>query len=165
VVDIPYSQLYSMQKKEYPPIIENGFQTITISELEDKFLNPFGDNTHRRKLIERFKVYLNEFMAIGINAEVWVDGSFTTTKPDPDDIDIVFLFRKTDIDYLSGKKALLFESLFMDRDTIKTRYGIDVYFIDKDNASEIEQWIETYGFDTRKLNSKGIFKIILEQNV
>lgn len=116
-------------------------------------------------MIERFKIYLNEFAAIDIDAEIWIDGSFATHKPEPQDIDIVFLFKKSDVDYLHGRKEIIFQSLIMDRDIVKAKYGLDVFFIDKDDPDEHEKWINTYGYDTQKINKKGIFKLILKTHV
>ena len=105
-------------KREYPAILSEGFQQIGIWELDKYFLIPFGNNEHRKKLIDRLQVYLNDFLALGIEAEVWIDGSFTTQKPEPEDIDMVFLLNRSDIDNLTGNKAVFFESLLLQRDEV-----------------------------------------------
>lgn len=154
-----------MSKQEYPPLLKEGFEEIGLWQLDKLFLEPFSSNDQRKKLIDRLQVYLSEFKAIEIDAEIWLDGSFTTNKPEPDDIDLVFLLKRSDIDMLTGKKADLFQSLIMDREIIKAKYHVDVYFIDKDDTDEIIKWAETFGFDSRKINQKGIYKITLKQSV
>ena len=145
------------QKKEYAALLNEGFQQIGLWELDKYFLNPFGENEHRKKLIDPLQVYLTEFDALGIDAEVWIDGSFTTEKPEPDDIDMVFLLNRTDIDNLTGNAAVFFESLLQQRDEVRSRYHVDVYYIDKDDPSEVLKWQNNFGFDARRLNTKGIF--------
>lgn len=154
-----------MYKKEYEPLLENGFKQIGLWELDSLFLEPFGENIQRKYLIDRLNAYLSEVSYLGLNAEIWIDGSFTTHKPEPEDIDVVFLFDASEIDSLDERKAKLFEDLFICRDVIKVRYSVDVYFIDRNDENEKQKWISTFGFNDRKLNSKGIYKIQLQKNV
>ncbi|MDZ4822761.1 MAG: hypothetical protein SH856_04835 [Flavobacteriales bacterium] len=152
-------------KREYPALLPDRFQEIGLWQLDKFFLEPFGNNEHRRQLINRLQVFMSEVQALGVGTEVWIDGSFTTEKPEPDDVDMVFLMNREDIDNLPEAKAAFFQSLFMQRDEVRSRYHLDVYFIDKDDRDEVEKWTENFGKDARKLNSKGIFKIQIKPGV
>lgn len=150
-----------MYKKEYKPLFEEGFKQIALWQLDATFLDPFNDNEHRKYLIDRLNAFINEFQYLGLEAEIWIDGSFTTHKPEPQDIDVVFLLDQEAVTKLDSKKEKLFRELFMNREEVKARYSIDIYFIDKDDEEDKQNWISTYGFDSRKMNSKGIYKIKL----
>ena len=154
-----------MYKIEYNPLLENGFKEIALWQLDTIFLEPFGENEQRKQLINRLNAYLNEFFYLGLNAELWIDGSFSTLKPEPEDIDVVFLLDVTEINNLKDRKLKLFEELFINRVMVKARYSVDVYYIDKNDEIDKQKWITTYGFDSRKINSKGIYKIQLPKNV
>ncbi|NBA85236.1 hypothetical protein GVN16_05660 [Emticicia sp. CRIBPO] len=154
-----------MYKKEYPPLLSEGFKEIKIWQLDSVFLEPFGENQHRKYLIDRFKAFISEFEVLNLSAEIWIDGSFCTRKPEPKDIDVVFLIDRNEIDSLDERGKIIFESLLMQRDEVIVRYGIDVYFIDRNNETEKEKWIETYGFDASHLNTKGIYQINILKNV
>jgi hypothetical protein len=154
-----------MYKKEYDPLFEYGFKEIALWQIDSIFLEPFGENEQRKRLINRFNAYLNEFSYLGINAELWIDGSFSTIKPEPEDIDVVFLLDDNEVNNLKNRKLKLFEDLFLDREMVKARYSVDVYFIDRNDEIEKQKWITTYGFDSRKINSKGIYKIQLSKDV
>lgn len=154
-----------MYKREYNPLLENGFKEIALWQIDSIFLEPFGENEQRKKLINRLNAYLSEFSYLGLNAELWIDGSFSTIKPEPEDIDIVFLLDVDEVNNLADRKRKLFEELLQNRDIIKARYSIDVYYIDKNDEIEKQNWIRTYGFDSRKINSKGIYKIQLLKDV
>lgn len=154
-----------MYKREYEPLLENGFKQIALWQLDTIFLEPFGENEQRKQLINRLNAYLSEFLYLGLNAELWIDGSFSTHKPEPQDIDVVFLLDENEIQNLNDRKQKLFEELFLNREIIKARYSVDVYFIDKNDETEKQKWIITYGFDTKKINSKGIYKIQLLKDV
>jgi hypothetical protein len=154
-----------MYKKEYVPLLEKGFKEIALWQLDSIFLDPFGENDQRKQLINRLNAYISEFLYLNLNAELWIDGSFTTHKPEPQDIDVVFLLDVSEISDLDEKKQKLFKELFINREIIKARYSVDVYFIDKNDESDKQNWITTYGFDTKKLNSKGIYKIQFTKDV
>lgn len=80
-----------MYKREYNPLLENGFKEIALWQIDSIFLEPFGENEHRKQLINRLNAYLSEFSYLGLNAELWIDGSFSTVKPEPENIDVLFL--------------------------------------------------------------------------
>lgn len=154
-----------MYRREYEPLIENGFKQIALWQLDTVFLEPFGENEHRKYLINRLSAYISEVLSLGLNTEIWIDGSFSTYKPDPQDVDVVFLFDENEIHDLNDRKKQLFEELFLKRELIKARYSVDVYFIDRNDENEKQKWITTYGFDSKKINSKGIYKIQLPKDV
>jgi hypothetical protein len=154
-----------MAKREYTPLLSEGFKEIGRWELDKMFLEPFYNNEQRKKLIDKLQLYLDELLAVGLDAEVWIDGSFTTEKPEPEDVDIVILFNRSEVESLTGRKAELFESIVMDRDIVKANYGVDVHFMDKDDQIDRNTWIQTFGFDSRKISTKGIFKVIINPNV
>lgn len=154
-----------MYKREYEPLLENGFKQIALWQLDTVFLEPFGENEQRKYLINRLSAYISEVLSLGLNAELWIDGSFSTHKPEPQDVDVVFLLDEDEIQDLNERKQKLFEELFIRRELIKARYSVDVYFIDRNDEIEKQKWITTYGFDSRKINSKGIYKIQLPKDV
>lgn len=154
-----------MYKKEYQPLFEKGFQEIGLWQLDSIFLEPFDNKEQRKHLIDRFMAYINDFQFLGLDAEIWIDGSFTTLKPEPQDLDVVFLLNKNDVNTLDEKKASVFEELFVKREHIKARYSLDVYYIDINDEEEKNKWILTYGCDSSNLNSKGIYKIKIKSHV
>ena len=100
---------------ELPP----GEHRTTVQELEATF----GTSTPKRQeLVQKLKTALSNFKAAGV-PKVWIDGSFTTTKPEPADIDGVCDFvHKTDITKL--------DPVFLDAsgtDAQKNKYGLDFY--------------------------------------
>ncbi len=154
-----------MDNREYPPLFDEGFKEIGLWELDKYFLDSFNEKEHRKLLIDKLQKYLDEFKKIGIDAELWIDGSFATRKPEPEDVDIVFLFDRGDIEQLQGIKQKIFEHLLQDRRQIKARYSCDVYYFDKNDDLDISKWIETFGYDKSQTNTKGIFKVILKSDV
>ena len=146
-------------EKEYDPLLKDGFQEIALWQLDKVFLEPFGENEHRKMLIDRLKVYLTEVEAIRLPFEVWIDGSFSTEKPEPTDVDLVLLFDRDEVDSLAGVQSDMFQNLIVEREEIKARYNCDVFFIDGGNEAQKNTWQNTFGKDSRKVQSKGIFRV------
>lgn len=144
-------------KTDYSPLFDPGFHEIRLEELEARFADPFADRSIRRKLIERFTALFRRIQDWGIPFEVWLDGSFATTKPDPADIDLLFVF-----DREGGNNAALevqadFAAVFSEdgHHETKARYGCDVYFISADEEQMRSYWRGWFGF-TRGEAPKGI---------
>ena len=95
-----------------------------------------------------------------IKFELWLDGSFTTNKPNPEDIDVVLFAEKEDVDELH----FIFQEMLLDivthRQSTKDNYGCDVYFSLKNDNEAREFWRNWFGFD-RHGAPKGIAKIEL----
>ncbi|MBC8154715.1 MAG: hypothetical protein H7Z72_17595 [Bacteroidetes bacterium] len=67
--------------------------TLLVTDLETislVFVDEMLESTTRRKIFATFIKYITELqIALDCPLEIWVDGSFTTTKLNPDDIDFV----------------------------------------------------------------------------
>ena len=139
----------------------DGLQEIGPWQLDQYFLEPFGDNDRRKALIDRFRAYLEELAKLGIPLELWLDGSFTTRKPDPDDVDIVIWASPKDVAGLPPDHKIMFRLLVMNRDRVQTLYDVDVYLGIPESPAEREQWRVTFGFSQTGKKLKGIFKLTL----
>lgn len=142
--------------EEFEPLLEGGIHDIQLRDMRDKFSLPFSDNTKRNNLIERFEVFLYRVKELELQFECWVNGSFTTKKDEPNDIDVAFFFAEADINKLSAKKINLLYELF---DNVKTKaiYKCDVFFVMNDIHSQF-YWKGCFGF-SRTNKVKGIAKI------
>ena len=149
-----------MREKEYPPLLLNGFKDIKEDDLHSEFVQPFNDgHNHRTNLLIDFGRFLNQFKALGIKAEIWIDGSFTTEAPDPSDVDVVFYFNPEEVDSLQGEKKQLFERLFTERKFIRNLYKVEVHYATKGNEDDYRQWQKTYGTFYDNVTPKGIFRL------
>ena len=148
-----------MREKEYTPLHADGFIEITEKELHKAFVEPFQGqaNVHRTDLLLNFVEFWTEFKRLGLSAEVWIDGSFATTAPDPADIDMVFFMDKMAIENLPIKKRVLFEKLFLNKKFIRNIYKVEVYYALNDDNSERIEWRETFGTYCDNITPKGIF--------
>lgn len=143
-------------KEEFPPMLPAGFHDITRDDMRDFFTNQFKNKDKRNFLIDKFFILLDLINDFKIQFEVWIDGSFTTLKEEPDDIDAAFFFNPNDVQNMSPDNYERLKKLFQSNPEIKARYCCDIYF-----GSDINDqfyWKGCFGF-SRKNEPKGIVRI------
>ena len=133
-------------------LLPTGIHLTTWDELVEKF----GLNEHRLKLLDGLKKGLNLLQRYGCT-EVCIDGSFVTSKPFPNDVDVCY-----DNTLMKWKKFIKEQPEFNDiksRSRIqKEKYQSEFYAY---NAFE-DSILQFFQFD-RDRNSKGIVKLILNE--
>jgi hypothetical protein len=127
--------------------------------MPDIFIEPFVIKDRREYLINRFKVLIERFKETGLNAEVWIDGSFATTKPEPNDIDVIFFIDGNKANMLSSdKKNILIE--LNNRTYSQIRYKCDVFIVPNDDQNLRSYWRGWFGFSRNEV-PKGIVRIFI----
>jgi len=155
-----------MNKKSYPPIFSAGFHDLEFDEIKEKCVDSFSDKNKREFLFNNLKNLLDSFFLFNkanpFLIEVWIDGSFTTFKPEPDDIDILLVYDDCSI---NSMPLMMQTSLYqlLDRNFIKINYNIDVLQLPQNNPNydnDRSYWRGWFGFD-RNENAKGVVRIKL----
>lgn len=142
---------------EFEPIFSPGFHEISLDNLEKIFVEPFHENEKRADLTRRFRDYVCKLSELDLNVEIWVHGSYSTHKQEPNDIDVLIVFDPIEVNNLPEEKKPIFEELF-DRDLSKIRYSIDILscaFNDPKFLSFCSGWVGFY----RDKQHKGIPKL------
>jgi len=99
----------------YEPLLQKGIHEMTVEQLYECCVSSFSPNHARREhLFLQLTDFLIYFQSLGFSpAEVWVDGSFLTQKPEPGDIDLLITVNM-------GEVALLPRSV---QDLMFTEFG------------------------------------------
>jgi len=143
---------------EYPALRPAGFHDVGVGDLERIFVEPFEPAGSRRVwLCERFKAWFEAIEEVGIPFELWIDGSFATHKPEPDDIDIVWIFDVKDIKALRPEAEARLDTL-LDMNSVKREYACHVYSAIKGDKAMYDYWINQFGYN-RSGVPKGLFRI------
>lgn len=144
---------------DYEPLYPAGFVDIRDTELEATFLEPFWDKSRRKYLLGRFSALIERFKETGLNAEVWIDGSFSTKKPDPGDVDTIFFVDDTEVNMLPvDKQEILVE--INDRKSSQIRYSCDVFIVPNKDVDNRSYWRGWFGF-SRNEKPKGIIRMYI----
>lgn len=79
----------SRPEPEYAPLLPEGLHPVDETALRQLCLASFPRSRTRGRLFAAMEQLIALLRNSGIAAEVWIDGSFVTRKPDPRDVDVV----------------------------------------------------------------------------
>ncbi|MGI4741859.1 MAG: DUF6932 family protein [Janthinobacterium lividum] len=149
-------------KTSWTPISPGGFHSLTPADLLPHFANDFEPphQAGRRRMVSRLLAYLAELAAFQLPMEVWLDGSFTTCCPEPDDIDLVVLLANRDVDRLSRTQQTRLSLLLNEPERIRIRYDCDVHHLDIQDAERRQYWTNVFATN-HDGTPKGIFTLTL----
>jgi predicted nucleotidyltransferase len=158
------TEKFELNKDGYLP--QKRFK-IDLKEFEDKFV--YVDDTSKREMLyEKYKSFCKRFEHIII--KVWVNGSYTTGKKLPGDIDMAVHFDALKFENLS-LMSLAEKQAFTNREGIKKRYMLHSLLVpvypNNHPAHAItkmqsEKWEKLFFKDTR--NNPPVIKGYVELN-
>lgn len=145
-------------------VLVPGFHDCTYDEFCSTLVDEFPTSQRRRLIADTLLDFSSEVFSIGIPYEFWVDGSYVTSKINPNDADIILFFQ---YQHMNAINPL--------RDTFRKKYyGIlDIYFwyaVSPENQKIVSPadyckivntrnyWRGQFGFD-REDNPKGIVRL------
>lgn len=141
-----------MEKLCFPPLLSPGFHDMNDQQLRSLCVDRFPDSARRSMLYCNYKQLMQDLRSISNQfqcfLEVWVDGSFTTEKPEPDDIDILLV-----IDYqLLAAVPIMFQpqlEKILNRSYIKINYHIDLLLLYKNHPNN--------SYEEDRMHWRGVF--------
>jgi hypothetical protein len=148
-------------KVEYPPLLGLGFHPTTIEDLRKLCVDAFPLSKKRPDIMDNLETVLSELTKHKIEGEVWIDGSFTTEKIEPEDSDILVYVSGEFLDNATPEQHNLIATI---SSNLKAKYMCDSYVLPyypegHQWYNEVEwwkaYWIRQFGF-TRKDEPKGI---------
>lgn len=167
-----------------------GIHKISLDDLNENLIANFNSSETRTRNFDGFMNYLDHHFFTDYKfmfTKLWIDGSFTTNKNNPNDIDVI-LFINPLLDY---EKANFFMNIYYEyikKSGIENKYFSDVYILlDVDSLPipesvtaeslplpemtiedyekfyrnidyQTKYWMGQFCFD-RKRNPKGIFEL------
>lgn len=120
---------------------------------------PFDNPGRKRELLDGLRAMLFAIRQMDLRIEVWIDGSFTTQKPNPVDIDVVIYYDPIAVQALEeSDQNALFE--IADTNLSKLRYECDPYLVPNNEQQWRSYWRGWFGF-SRNGEPKGIARLFL----
>lgn len=129
---------------QHAPLLRDGMHSMTLDEVFDVCVASFPENQRRAYLFERLTAFLAHIHSFGIEpAEIWIDGSFLTKKPEPNDIDLLFILHMGQIDSLPEETKRKVFGQFQGED-FKIRYQCDLHLAPSTENDRIRYFRETF---------------------
>ncbi|MCD2347417.1 DUF6932 family protein [Clostridium guangxiense] len=140
-------------------LLEAGIHNYSVSDFKNNFINYFNTSQTRSIIYKNTIMWLkliNE--KVMLPEEIWFDGSYVTSKINPNDLDVVLFFDRASF---TKEKFLEFQKL----QAQCKQYKCDAYMCFLNNKNAIwndingrNYWRGQFGFD-RQDRPKGIIKI------
>ena len=147
----------------YPNLLAPGIHKISLDTLEETVLIPFQDKRTRSHLCNRLRVLIQDLEVYQVEMIIWLDGSFCSMKPHPSDIDIVVFLNEEHLKNLSSEKYNELLSFLENRNTIRARYGCDLFFNSMNDKDRFHYWRGVFCFNQLS-EAKGFIQIRVNAN-
>ena len=146
---------------DYIPLLEAGFSYLKLDEVKNICVDAFGSENYRRvEIWNGFTSFIDRLCGFKLKFTVWVDGSFVTSKLEPNDIDFLVIFDYAEFSSIPKKKREELGMMFTTK-IFRSIYFCDAYMevTDKDSDRPLLErhsyWLGLFSYD-RNLNVKGI---------
>lgn len=146
--------------REWPALLPAGIHAMDVEGIERRCVAGFLESNSRPHIMSGLKRFIQFMQGIGIKGELWLDGSFVTEKPEPSDVDLVFVPDPPTLQAAWKTNAQILEALFS-RGEAKSLFLCDAYFCPPENADRLAYWRGWFGFFRDGVTPKGIAKLTL----
>lgn len=95
---------------------------------------------------------------LGVRGDVWIDGSFATQKPEPQDIDVALAIGWPALTAMTDANKQRLASLMNEegRAYAQAKWNVDFYVFRATNFNERRYWFELFSKNPDSSNRKGI---------
>lgn len=146
--------------------LDPGIHKMSLTEFSSAFVTAFPFSNTRKDIFVGYLEHFSDLAKLVSSFEQIIDGSFTTNKNDPNDVDLVVLVDAAMIDMLSTDQQATFSDLVSGKNT-QLKYKCDAYFCPtypdthpnyQDGRTQRKYWLGEFGYD-RQDTAKGIVEI------
>ncbi len=151
--------LKSFPKDDFQPVWPPGVVPTSLTELGQAF----GQSGRRRQqLFDSLTAWAGNLKTAGLEARIWVCGSFLTDKPEPGDIDVVVwpLGR-----VYMGTDTAMIERMLAPKRTLPTA-ALDIHIEGLGLCESFERearWLGFFGFGWDRRTPRTIAEILIEK--
>ena len=129
-------------KLSYPALLDIPplFHELSFNDIENLCVNSFINNSRRKQLLTNFKTLIIDVLEReNISCNIWIDGSISTEKEEPDDIDLVIeLPPSKDMNMYNNITTKIFNN--RTQREFHDEFHYDVYFFTKNNDTMYKYW-------------------------
>lgn len=155
-----------LERPDFPSLLAPGRHLLELAHVEELCVARFRDSRSRPAIMSGVRLIYDRLRKAGIDGELWIDGSFVTSKPDPVDVDMAVRFQAQQVD--DGPKAM-YEALKWVSSDLREPHRVDGYVwpewpVDapayETGESQRQYWLRWFG-TSRNGQAKGIVVVRL----
>lgn len=149
-------------------LLPAGRHRATIAEIERLLVTDFPTSLSRRPIFDSWRNVVAAIQRVVPVAGHWIDGSFVTTKENPQDIDIVTIFDAPEVEKLDQPSQVLLKGLVYSK-VSQALHRCDSYAIVRyppghsaqpQYEAAVAYWDDWFG-KTRDGRPKGYIEVVL----
>ncbi|MFC1610819.1 DUF6932 family protein [Myxococcota bacterium] len=137
-------------------LLRPGIHDATFEDLKATF-GRFQTSAQRIRLCNQIQQYLEELESIDFMSTIIVDGSFVTSKEEPNDVDIILVLRA---DHDLSRELKPFEQNAVSSRRIRKRYDLDV-LVARDGGAELDEYLGYFAQVRGESGLKGMVRVRL----
>ena len=147
-------------------VLPPGFHDWELEEIEENLVVNFSKSKTRSRIFSGYTKLLKKLKSFKLEAEQWLDGSFSTTKVNPGDLDMLTIIEANQLNKIDPSKGAELKTLF-DGPNTKKDYLCDSYILAKRDKSDPnyeyyrkmhKYWYGEFSLD-RSFSPKGIVRV------
>jgi hypothetical protein len=129
-------------KPEFPPILRPGFHACDIAGLRRLCVAAFPASITRFRIMERLDALINLINQNRMVGEIWIDGSFLTSKINPDDVDLILVLSPATHGTMDAQQLAFFD--WFCTNNLYQSHRCDNYGIILDRSAAEGEWMYVY---------------------
>lgn len=129
-------------KEEFPPLLPVGFHEFDIAALRRLCVGRFPHSISRPSIMEGLEDVLDLLNKNGMRGQVWIDGSFTTEKLNPDDCDLIFMTTMDIVRAFTPEQQRFYD--WFQTTSLRGSHRCDNYALAQDPSHAANDWFVAY---------------------
>jgi hypothetical protein len=129
-------------KEDFLPLLSVGFHDFDVLGLRRLCVDRFPQSVTRSIIMNGLDQAIALLQSNGMRGDLWIDGSFTTEKLNPDDVDIIFVMDVQDYKALLPVQTAFFS--WFSTTSLKAQYRCDNYGMVRDEGHPKNEWMLAY---------------------
>ncbi|ATQ78365.1 hypothetical protein CR152_30540 [Massilia violaceinigra] len=133
---------------------------MTLDQIRETFVAPLPEATPRLRMFSLFDQWVVRLRQLNVTGTLWLDGSFVTRKPNPNDLDCV-LWHPSFAGPVSEESKIEVRSM-IDRASAKAVFCIDLYIalpLPTEKMAAEAYWRGLFGFQHDGKSAKGFVEL------
>lgn len=153
-------------KQDCEPLLGPGRHAMSLSELKRLCVIDFPDSSSRPSLFKKLEKLVSKYECEGIPCDIWIDGSFVSSRKEPNDIDLLVQIDADVAERLTPSQMVLVDDTDLGSYDGLDSYVDTVYPRGHELAEKLEDddrtWAKLFGVghDDRLLKGIAILRVL-----
>lgn len=145
-------------EQTYPALYPKGLVEIAADDLEKVFMEAAIRTPLRERLTGQLRLFIHYLERLGVQGDIWIDGSYATKKPDPQDIDVALVISRPTLVAMPEDDLKRFAELTDpdNRARVRQRWQVDLFVVDGANQERWDYFFDIFSRNPDAESAKGI---------